>query len=153
VSTTPQQLVLAGELDRAAEFRTALRRFLSRTADVCRAHGLATPTYDLLLLIRAAPGRREDWTVAELGERLALAPSVVGELVTRAARARLLEREDVLDGRVYRLRPTALGEQRLLAVFRALTGERDRLLLTFEQAEAGRRGLLRSLELHSSRDP
>jgi DNA-binding MarR family transcriptional regulator len=152
VSKTPEQLRFAAELARAAEFRTALRRFLRRTEDVCSAHGLGPQTYDLLLLIEAAPEGRPDWTVRELGERLALADRSVTGVVTSAERARLLEQQDVIEGRVYRLRLTPAGKRRLYAAFRALHAERNDLLTTFEQADAHLRALSSSLEVHEARD-
>lgn len=149
---TPEKLRLAAELARAAEFRTALRRFLRRTDDVCSAHGVSAPTYDLLLLVEAAPEGHRDWTITELGERLALPHASVTELVTEAERAQLLERQETIEGRAYRLRLTPGGEQRLFSVFRALYAERDDLLATFEQADARLRAVASSLRAHEAWD-
>jgi DNA-binding MarR family transcriptional regulator len=147
LSKTPEQLLLAAELARAAEFRTALRRFLRRTEEVCSAHRLTPQRYNLLLLIKAAPDGSQESTVTELSDRLALAQPAVTELVKRAEHAGLVERrQDTSDGRVYRLRLTEDGERQLLAAFSALRAERESLLTTFRYADARLRALTRALD-------
>jgi DNA-binding MarR family transcriptional regulator len=149
VPKTHEQLLLAAELGRAAEFRSALRRFLRRTEEVCSSFGLTPQRYNLLLMIKAAPDGTEESTVTELSDRLALAQPAVTELVKRAERAALVERrQDSLDGRVYRLRLTGEGERQLLNAFSALTAERESLLAAFRHADARLRALSRSIEPH-----
>jgi DNA-binding MarR family transcriptional regulator len=149
VSKTPEQLQLAAELVRAAEFRTALRRFLRRTEEVCSAHRLTPQRYNLLLLIKGAPDGSEESTVTELSDRLALPQPAVTELVKRAERAGLVERrQDAQDGRVYRLRLTADGERQLLVAFSALHADRENLLTTFRHADARLRASSTKVEAH-----
>src|SRR5436190_12977056 len=102
----------------AADFRAALRRFLRRSERVARQSGLTPQRYLLLLMIKGAPGGREQSTVTELAERLQLAQSTVTELVRRAEETGLVAREQSsADGRVAYLRLTEEGEQRLMRAF------------------------------------
>ena len=117
---------------RAAEFRSALRRFLRRSERIARSSGLTPQRYLLLLMIKGAPDGSEQSTVTELAERLQLAQSTVTELVRRAEEVGLVEREtSAVDGRVAHLRLTDEGERRLAKSVARLTGERDALRATF----------------------
>jgi DNA-binding MarR family transcriptional regulator len=114
------------ELQRAAAFRSALRRFLARTDEVASAAGLTSQRYDLLLAIRARPG--ETSTMTELSSRLSLRQTAVTELVKRAEEAGLIERSTSLaDGRVSMLTLTDEGERRLMRTFVGLREERRQL--------------------------
>lgn len=114
------------ELQRAAAFRSALRRFLARTDEVANAAGLTSQRYDLLLAIKTGPG--ETSTVTELASRLSLRQTAVTELVKRAEEADLIERAtSAADGRISVLTLTAEGERRLLAAFVGLREERRQL--------------------------
>jgi DNA-binding MarR family transcriptional regulator len=109
----------------AAELRSALRRFMRRSEEIARRHGLTPNQYLLLVLIKGTPDGSERSTVTDLVERLALSQSTVTELVQRAERAGLLQREQAdHDARVAHLRLTDLGEQRLGAAFTELGPER-----------------------------
>lgn len=113
---------------RAAEFRSALRRFERQSDRIARASGLTPRWYLVLLLIKGAPGGDERSTVTELAERLQLAQSTVTELVARAADAGLVRREaSSADGRVAHLALTDEGEARLSQAFRTLAAERRAL--------------------------
>jgi DNA-binding MarR family transcriptional regulator len=113
---------------RAAEFRSALRRFERESDRIARASGLTPRWYLMLLLIKGSPGGRERSTVTELAERLQLAQSTVTELVARAEEAGLLRREtSAADGRVAHLALTGEGEARLTRAFRSLAAERRAL--------------------------
>lgn len=117
------------EFVRVAEFRSALRRFMSRSERVARASGLTPQRYLLLLMIKGAPGGHEQSTVTELADRLQLAQSTVTELVARAADAGLVARAPSSDdGRVGLLRLTEEGERRLSRAFTGLAAERQQLL-------------------------
>lgn len=117
------------EFVRVAEFRAALRRFLSQSERIARASGLTPQRYLLLLMIKGAPNGDESSTVTELAGRLQLAQSTVTELVSRAAAAGLISREQSTDdGRVGLLRLTAEGERRLDLAFTGLAAERQQLL-------------------------
>lgn len=66
-----------GELERAAAFRSELRRFVARTEEVASATGLTSRRYDLLLAIKS--GARETSTVTDLSRRLTLRQTAVTE--------------------------------------------------------------------------
>jgi DNA-binding MarR family transcriptional regulator len=115
---------LAGDVQRAAAFRAAVRQFLRRTEEITNDHGLTPLRYHLLLAIAAAP--REESTVTELCERLQLPQPAVTQLVQRAVAARLVERRrSDTDRRVGVLSLTPEGEERLLAVLTALRADRE----------------------------
>jgi DNA-binding MarR family transcriptional regulator len=117
------------EFMRVAEFRSALRRFMSQSERVARTSGLTPQRYLLLLMIKGAPNGNECSTVTELADRLQLAQSTVTELVARAADAGLVAREPSSDdGRVALLRLTDEGERRLTNAFTSLASERQQLL-------------------------
>ena len=117
------------EFIRVAEFRSALRRFMSQSERVARTSGLTPQRYLLLLMIKGAPKGNERSTVTELSDRLQLAQSTVTELVARAADAGLVSREPSSDdGRVALLRLTDEGERRLTQAFTSLASERHQLL-------------------------
>jgi DNA-binding MarR family transcriptional regulator len=110
----------------AAQFRAELRRFLRRSEDCARAHGL-TPRQHLLLL-QIAASEEGVGRISDLVGRLALTQSAVTELVQRAEEAGLVRRSpSPLDGRVVDLRLTPEGEARLAAVHHELGPERDHL--------------------------
>ncbi len=112
----------------AAELRSALRHFMRRSEEVARRHGLTPNQYLLLVLIKGAPDGSERSTVTDLVDRIALSQSTVTELVQRAERAGLLEREQAgHDARVAHLGLSELGEERLDAAFRDLGPERHAL--------------------------
>jgi DNA-binding MarR family transcriptional regulator len=73
-----------------ADFRSALRRFLTTSDATVRAHGLTPGQYDLLVMCEAAGA--EGTTINSLAERLALAANSVTELVDRAVAAGLAHR-------------------------------------------------------------
>lgn len=101
-----------------ASFRAAVRSFLGESDRLARASGLTPQRYLLLLMIKGAPDGSERATVTELGDRLQLAQNSVTELVQRAERLGLIERErSENDGRVAYLRVAAEGERRLADAF------------------------------------
>jgi DNA-binding MarR family transcriptional regulator len=114
------------ELERAAAFRAALRRFLARTDEVSAGASLTSQRYDLLLAVKTADG--ETSTVGELARRLSLRQPAATELVKRAEEAGLIQRSvSVTDRRVSVLRLTETGERRLMQAFAALHQERREL--------------------------
>jgi DNA-binding MarR family transcriptional regulator len=117
------------EYQRAAALRAALRVFLRRSEQIARREGLTPQRQLALLMIKGAPDGSERSTVGELAERMQLAQSTVTELVARAERAGLIERDvSDSDGRVAYLRVSAAGERRLAASVTALGPERATLL-------------------------
>lgn len=74
-----------------AEFRYALRVFLSFSERAARAHGLQPQQYQALLAIEGFPGR--DWvTVGELAEQLQVAHHSAVGLIDRLEKLRLAKR-------------------------------------------------------------
>jgi len=127
----------SGEVARVAEFRAALRAFLRKSERNARQAGLTPQRYLLLLMVKGAPGGREQSTVTELAERLQLAQSTVTELVRRAEETGLIEREQSsADGRVAHLRLTEEGERRLLNAFTSNEQERQELRAAIAHLDA-----------------
>ena len=130
--------VRSAEFERAATLRASLRRFLRRSEQIIRRHGLTPERYDLMLAIR---GRRDygtrGVTVRELAETLQLSPSSVTQLVRRSQQIGLLRREvSPEDGRVNYLVLTEEGERRLSAAVAELRTDRRRLRAAVEDAGA-----------------
>ena len=117
----------------AAALRTALRRFLRRSEEIARRHGLTPRQYLLLLMIKAKEETPEQTTITDLVERLALTQSTITELVQRAEEAGLVARSpSQVDGRVTHLLLTPLGNERLQAAFDELGPERAQLTRMFD---------------------
>ena len=141
--------VRSDELERAAVFRSALRRFLARTEEVAGAAGLTSQRYDLLLAIKTAPGATS--TVTELTKRLSLRQTAATELVKRAEEAGLIERSaSTSDRRVRVLALSAEGERRLLEAFVSLRDDRRRLAEAMGAVGATFRAFVRSQEERDS---
>src|SRR4051812_12660731 len=120
--------VASDEYASAAEFRSLLRRFLRRSEEVSRRHGLTPRQYLLLLMIKASEEAPEPATISQLVERLALTQSTVTELVQRAEEAGLVARRvSPDDGRVAHLSLTPVGATRFQGAFEELGPERARL--------------------------
>jgi DNA-binding MarR family transcriptional regulator len=127
---------LHAELEQTAAFRSELRRFLARTEAVTADAGLTVQRYDLLLMIKAAPGGLERSTVGELAKALQLRQTAVTELVKRTEEAGLIRRQQSSeDGRVWLLRLTAEGERRLMRAFSNLREEREALTHSFRRVD------------------
>ena len=113
---------------RIAAFRAAIRSFLRTSEQLAREQKLTPRRYLLLLMIKGAPDGSEQSTVTELSERLQLAQSTVTELVGRAERAGLIQRErSEKDLRVAHLRLSPEGERRLALSVRGLDEQRHEL--------------------------
>ena len=97
-----------------AQFRYALRRFLSFSEGAARDVGLSPAQHQLLLALKGWDGQ-DPPTVSELAERLLLKVHSATELVQRAEAAGVVEPlEDPEDARRHLVRLTQEGE-RLLA--------------------------------------
>jgi DNA-binding MarR family transcriptional regulator len=119
----------------AAQFRAELRRFLRRSEDMARRHGI-TPRQHLLLL-QIAGAESGTSTVSDLVELLALTQSAVTELVQRAEGAGLVTRaQSESDGRVVNLSLTPLGAEKLAAMHDALGPERAQLRRVIDALES-----------------
>lgn len=139
-----------GELERAAVFRSALRRFLARTDELASAAGLTSQRYDLLLAIRTGSGATS--TVTGLSERLSLRQTAVSELVKRAEEAGLVERSrSAADGRVSVLALTGEGERRLMTAFLDLREERRALAQAMSAVGTSFRALAHSQDETAAR--
>ncbi len=122
---------MADSYEVAAAFRAELRRFLRRSEDSSRAHGITPRQHLLLLQIAGAPDGIT--TVSDLVGTLSLTQSAVTELVQRAELAGPDERApSPEDGRVVHLSLTALGSEKLAAVHAALGPERAQLRRVFD---------------------
>lgn len=129
VHTVPEEEPDIDAVVAAAEFRSALRRFLRRSELVAESQGLTPQRYQLLLMIKGTPDRSQRSTVTELARRLQLAQSTVTELVARSVDAGLLVREgSPRDARVTYLRLTDEGEERLACSFVSIDAERRALV-------------------------
>lgn len=136
------------ELGRAAAFRAALREFTARTAEVAATAGLTPQRYDLLLAIRASPGKTS--TVTELSRQLQVRQTAVTERVKRAEEAGLLLRAPSReDGRVVLLRLSAEGERRLMNAFQALRQDREHVRRSLREVGARFREFASSREERS----
>ncbi len=121
--------------EEAATLRGAVRRFLRQSESVTRSCGLTVEQYELLLLIKVAPGERA--TIGDLHRALARRQSGVTQLARRAENLGLVTRElSRDDARVRYLRLTKTGTQRLAATAKALGRERAVLLAILAELEA-----------------
>jgi DNA-binding MarR family transcriptional regulator len=112
------------ELERAATFRLALRRFHAATERAVRQAGLTSRQYLLLLVIESSPARKPI-RIGDLSEALGLAPSSMTELLDRAESAGILQRTNsAYDGRVTHVGSTQEGRRRLAKAFHDLADER-----------------------------
>ena len=122
---------MADSYEVAAAFRAELRRFLRRSEDSSRAHGITPRQHLLLLQIAGAPDGIT--TISGLVGTLSLTQSAVTELVQRAELAALVERApSPEDRRVVHLSLTARGSEKLAAVHAALGPERAQLRRVFD---------------------
>ncbi len=97
-----------------AEFRYALRRFLSFSEDAARERGLTPTQHQLLLAIRGAEATGDSPSLTDLAERLHTRLHSTGELVGRAIEHGLVERHtDPNDARRVLLSTTAQGREHL----------------------------------------
>ena len=112
------------ELERAATFRLALRRFHAVTDRAVRQAGLTSRQYLLLLVIESSPPRKPV-RIGDLSDALGLVPSSMTELLDRAESAGILQRtSSAHDGRVTNVRSTPEGRRRLARAFHDLADER-----------------------------
>jgi DNA-binding MarR family transcriptional regulator len=80
-----------GDLERLAQFRYQLRRYLRFSEEVTRREGITPLQYLLMLQIKGFPGR--EWaTVGELAERLQAKHHGVVSLISRCEAAALVRR-------------------------------------------------------------
>jgi DNA-binding MarR family transcriptional regulator len=122
---------------RIAAFRSEIRVFLRKSEQIAQASGLTPQRHLLLLMIKGAPDGSEQATVSELTERLQLAQSTVTELIARAERSGLVERErSESDARVAHLRLTQEGERRLARSVRGHEVERKELRRMLNELES-----------------
>jgi DNA-binding MarR family transcriptional regulator len=116
-------------------FRDGLRRFLHWSEEQAKAVGLTGSQHQLLLAVR---GHGSPPSISEVAEHLLLRHHSAVELIDRAERSGLVERlPDVEDQRVVRLRLTAAGDRKLVALSRAHIEELARLrTMTFAADDA-----------------
>jgi DNA-binding MarR family transcriptional regulator len=125
------------EVQAVAALRAALRRFERRTETACRACGLTPQWYTVLLLVKGAADGSERSTVGRLARELHRPQTTMTDLVQRAERAGLLERQaDPDDRRSTTLRLSTEGERRFACVYRALGADRQALAQELEHSNA-----------------
>jgi DNA-binding MarR family transcriptional regulator len=112
------------DFEALARFRFGIRRYLRVSEEIVRSHDLTPQHYQLMLALMGFPGR--EWaTVRELADLLQLRHNSVVELVNRAQKQGLVQREaHPTDARAVRVSLTPEGE-RILAQLAAL--HRDEL--------------------------
>ena len=131
------------ELERAAGFRAALRRFLVRTEEIASAAGLTPQRYDLLLAIKTGPN--ETATITDLCGQLSLSQTAASELVKRAEQAGLVTKStSPRDGRVSLIVLTEDGERMMIETFVGLRDERRQLYDAMSAMGLSFRALLHS---------
>lgn len=124
------------------EFRTALRRFESWSAEQARAAGLTPAQHQLLLAVKGHPDPQGP-TISEVAGYLGTRHHSAVGLVDRAVAAGLLLRDrDPDDARVVRLQLSDLGQHRIatlselhLAELAGLAPVLDHLLHHVEPAD------------------
>jgi len=108
-------------------FRTSLRRFHHWSETQARAVGLTHVQHQLLVAIKGHPGGAAP-AVGDLADYLLLRHHSTVELVDRAEAAGFVRRSsDASDGRIVRVRLTALGERCLAALTPAHLNELHKL--------------------------
>lgn len=131
------------ELERAAGFRAALRRFVARTEEITSAADLTPQRYDLLLAIKTGPN--ETATITDLCGHLSLSQTAASELVKRAEQAGLVTKStSPRDGRVSVIALTEEGERRMVETFVGLRDERRQLYEAMSALGLSFRALLHS---------
>ncbi|MDN5762954.1 MAG: MarR family winged helix-turn-helix transcriptional regulator [Microlunatus sp.] len=115
------------EFEALARFRFGIRRYLRVSEEMVRTQGLTPQQYQLLLALMGFPGR--DWATAqELAGLLQLRHHSVVELVNRAQRQGLVQRDPhPRDARAVRVSLTPVGERMLSELSTLHRGELRRL--------------------------
>ena len=117
----------------AAEFRAALRDFLSQGERACRTWNLTTQRYLLLLFVKGARDGNGRPSMSELRDRLKVSPNTVTDLVTRAEAAGLVAREPGdRDLRFVHVTLTQQGEELLAGAFAETDDVRRELADSFD---------------------
>lgn len=105
--------VSKAELEKLADFRYQVRRYLRFSEEVSRRSGITSLQYQLLLQVVGFPGR--DWaTIGELAERLQAKHHGVVSLVSRCEALGLVRRRaSASDKRQVEVRVTRKGGERV----------------------------------------
>ena len=128
--TTRTRRLTDADFERLLAFRDGLRRFMRWSETEAKGVGLTGPQHQLLLAIR---GHGSPPSIREVSAHLLLRHHSVVELVDRAEHAGLVERvADTDDHRYVRLKLTAVGEDKLVALADAHLEELSRLRPRFE---------------------
>jgi DNA-binding MarR family transcriptional regulator len=121
-------------------FRTSLRKFQRWSEDQANGAGLTHVQHQLLVAIKGHPGDQPP-TIGDLSGYLLQRHHSTVELVDRAVAAGLVRRvSDANDGRVVRVKLTALGERRLAALTPAHLEELHLLAESLNELLASRSG-------------
>jgi DNA-binding MarR family transcriptional regulator len=121
------------DFEALARFRFGIRRYLRVSEEVVRSQGLTPQQYQLLLALMGFPGR--EWaTVRELADVMQLRHHSVVELVNRAQRQGLVQREaHPTDARAVRVSLTRDGERSLAELSAMHRDELRRMGTVFTQ--------------------
>ena len=85
------QVLSKADYEQLSRFRFQLRSFLRLSEDICRANGLTTLQYQLLLHVMGAPGK--EWaSISEIAEKLQAKHHGVVALIDRCEKMGLVER-------------------------------------------------------------
>ena len=99
------------DFERLLAFRVSLREFQRWSEEQAQKAGLTHVQHQLLVAVKGHPGKGLP-SVGDLAGYLLLRPHSMGELVSRAEAAGLVERsDDPGDGRVVRVGLTPRGDQ------------------------------------------
>lgn len=114
-------------LERLAQFRYQVRRFLRVSEEQAKAAGITALQYQLMLQSQGFAGR--DWaSIGELAERLQAQPHGVVALVTRCEQVGLVQRHTGrADRRLVEVHLTPKGRRLLERIAGALESERSAL--------------------------
>lgn len=101
------------DFEALARFRFGVRRYLRVSEEIVRDHGVTPQQYQLMLALMGFPGR--EWaTVQELADLIQLRHHSVVELINRAQKQGLVQRDPHPDNaRAVKVSLTSTGEQTL----------------------------------------
>lgn len=116
-------------------FRSALRAYLHWSAEQTRRAGLTPQQHQLLLAVRAYPGRSGP-KIGDIADSLALKHHSAVELIDRAEALQLVRRAtDRRDRRIVRIRLTRQGSRLVARLTEAHLEELSRIVPAFETVQ------------------
>lgn len=118
MATSSDEILTKADYETLAEFRYALRKFLSFSEEAAAAHGVSPQQYQALLAIEGFPGR--SWVaIAELAEQMRIAHHSAVGLADRMEALGLVKRSpSAQDRRRVQVSLTRKGRQVLARLYR-----------------------------------